>query len=648
MLSQQRFFLLAPALQCLLILLLLPAWQWWSLTLFLLLNLLAFLQAMDKLPVLSLRAVNLIAAAIALGFVLSLRQLGAMNFLMHILLLSALLRLLALSRQSEARQLVWVQYFVLGCCFLFHQSMAMAALIFTATAMNLLLQYLLFAERWPSTQQLKADSRFLLLLIPVWLGLFLLFPRLAPLWQLPNSQQAITGLANEIEPGTIEQLVQSNATAFRVRFDQGPPAESERYWRAKVFERFDGRRWSVHPDFHRRARAQPPAEVQSDTLSYQVIAEPSFQRSVFSLGVPLQWSAELEALPAGLLRHQRPISQRISYQLQSSLQPVAVSDNAEVHWNSMTGNHNPRSQEFADALAAQAPSPHAVAEAILQHFRQQEFYYTLRPPPLGRHSVDDFLFGSRAGFCSHYASATALLLRQAGIPARVVGGYLGGDWYPEQQYLLVRQRDAHAWVEYLVDGAWHPLDPTAAIAPERVLDGLDGALSDEDRFLLGQGIFGQLPLLGQLRLQLMHLDYYWSVWVLGFNQQRQDALWSSIKAFWQRWLYPLLAACLLLLVTSTALWLWRRWRRHQPAGLSARLLLAIPALRHKANADSYQQALVQLAAQAPDQAVLLMQINQLYERSVFAEDEQAATKLIQLLKQQRKTLARLRLTAQSS
>ncbi|MEE2000567.1 DUF3488 and transglutaminase-like domain-containing protein [Alkalimonas sp. MEB108] len=640
MLNQQRFFQFAPALQLLLIVLMLPAWQSWSLALLLMLNAMAWLQAYQKIPVLSLRLVNVIAAIAVVILLLAIRQLGAMHFLMHILLLSALLRLLALSRQSEARQLIWVQYFILGCSFLFHQSMAMAVLIFSATALNLLLQYLLFAEQLPSRKQLAADSRFLLLLIPLWLGSFLLFPRLAPLWQLPSAQQATTGLANEIEPGTIEQLVQSNATAFRVRFDSELPAQAERYWRAKVFEQFDGRRWSVQQGFHRTSRVPRPAVEPAELLHYQVIAEPSFQRAVFSLGTPVRWGQELEPLAAGLLRTNRPISQRISYQLSSALQPVPLTDDNERRWNLVTGNHNARSQQFADELLAAHPEPHRFADAVLEHFRQHDFYYTLNPPLLGRHSVDDFLFESRAGFCSHYASAMALLLRQAGIPARVVGGYLGGDWYPEQQYLLVRQRDAHAWVEYLVDDVWHPVDPTAAIAPERVLDGLDSALSPDDMALLGRSLFGELPLFAQLRLQLLHLDYYWSVWVLGFNQQRQDALWQSLRQFfrnWQQWLLALVVVFALLLVILAGY----QWRRKRPFSLSQHLLKAIPQLSTRPPQSSLGHGLNLLAETNTDEQLLLTQIAHWYERSVFASDKTAEQQLLQLLKQQKHRLKKL-------
>ncbi|MCH8538094.1 MAG: DUF3488 domain-containing protein, partial [Alkalimonas sp.] len=325
----------AVLLQLVLLVLLWPALTLWSF--FLLLAFLAFaaLQAFDKVPKLSLKAANIVAALTATLFVLAIRQLGSMNFLMHILLLSAFLRLLALRQPGEAQQLVWVHYFIIGCSFLFHQSMTLALLILITVAANLHLHYLLFSPLPVQWRRLSRSSLHLLWILPVWLGLFLLFPRLSPLWQLPSSQQAISGLANEIEPGSIEQLVQSDATAFRVRFDSdSPPSQSLRYWRAKVFEQFDGRRWSVERDFDKRSFRRAEYEPSTtETISYQVIAEPSYQQSLFSLATPVEIDSSIEALASGLVQARRPVTQRISYQLTSQLAAVASSDQREAELN---------------------------------------------------------------------------------------------------------------------------------------------------------------------------------------------------------------------------------------------------------------------------------------------------------------------------
>lgn len=641
----KHFQLHAMLLQLVLLLLLWPALTLWSFLLLLALVGLAALQVYGKAPKLSLKAANSVAAFIAILFILAIRQFGAMNFLMHILLLSALLRLLALRQPGEAQQLVWVHYFIIGCSFLFHQSMTMALLIMLTVAANIHLQYLLFSPVQVKWNQLSHLSPYLLWIIPVWLGMFLLFPRLSPLWQLPSSQQAITGLANEIEPGSIERLVQSDATAFRVSFTtNAPPPQNQLYWRAKVFEQFDGRRWSVVRDFSQRSIRSNTSTASADTeISYQIIAEPSYQQSLFSLANPVQIDREIEALPAGLVQAKRPVSQRISYQLTSRPEPIQLTDQQEVILNNQTGEHNPQSSRFAQQLSQQFAEPHQFADALLEHFRTEAFFYTLNPPRLGAQSVDDFLFNTRSGFCGHYASATALLLRQAGIPARVIGGYQGGQWYPEQNYLLVRQRDAHAWVEYLVDDQWHPLDPTAAIAPERILAGLDQSLSDEDRRLLSSSWFANVPLLGQLRMQLLHLDYYWSVWVLGFNQQRQTALWQSLFRAARQYGHMLLFLLAGLMIALTGGWLWVLYRRKQQAGSYHLMLRSIPALQQKPMGIPVNQALTELAAINPAAAAALNAINQLYQQWIFANDKQACIRLRQQLKAKQKALKCLRL-----
>ncbi|MDP4537425.1 DUF3488 and transglutaminase-like domain-containing protein [Alkalimonas collagenimarina] len=635
----------AALLQLALLLLLWPALSLWSFLLLLGFISFAALQSFDKVPKLSLKTANIVAALTATLFVLSIRQFGAMHFLMHILLLSALLRLLALRHHGEAQQLVWVHYFIIGCSFLFHQSMTLAFVILSTVAANLHLHYLLFSPEPVPWKRLSRTTPYLLWIIPVWLGLFLLFPRLSPLWQLPSSQQAISGLANDIEPGSIEQLVQSDATAFRVSFDNGvPPPQSQRYWRAKVFEQFDGRRWSVERDFSKRSlRQSDPATSAVESISYQIIAEASYQQSLFSLATPTQVDSSIESLPAGLVQAKRPVTQRISYRLSSQLRGVMSTDQRESELNQVIGEHNPQSYRFAQQLSQRYPEPHHFAEAVLDHFRQQAFYYTLNPPRLGAQSVDDFLFNTRSGFCGHYASATALLLRQAGIPARVVGGYQGGLWYPEQNYLLVRQRDAHAWVEYLVEEQWHQLDPTAAIAPERVLSGLDESLSDADRLSLSSPWLASVPLLNQVRLQLLHLDYYWSVWVLGFNQQRQTALWQSLYNAWRDYgrtgLYVVAGLLALLCMAG----LWYLYRLKTKTGSYQLMLRFIPALRYKPEGMPVSQALARLAQSNPALASELNSTNQLYQQWVFASDQQARTELFHRLKTKHKTWKRLQL-----
>src|SRR5690606_30074425 len=193
---------------------------------------------------------------------------------------------------------------------------------------------------------------------------------------------------------------------------------------------------------------------------------------------------------------------------------------------------NPRARAHARALQARHPVRAELVAALLDGFRREPFYYTLQPPLPGPDGVDDFLFNSRRGFCGHYAMATAFVLRAAGIPARLVTGYLGGEWNPQGQYLEVHQFDAHAWVEYLDDsGNWQRLDPTAAVAPQRVEGGMTAALSEEftaaDPLSLQR--YRQWALLNQLRWWGANLDYQWTRRVLNYDAAR---LWQQVGLRW--------------------------------------------------------------------------------------------------------------------
>mgnify|MGYP006195154317 CR=1 FL=1 len=312
--------------------------------------------------------------------------------------------------------------------------------------------------------------------------------------------------------------------------------------------------------------------------------------------------------------------------------------------NEQSGQTNPSSEPGQGAPAngggqngpnhpaQRYPQPNELVAAIAEHFRQQPFYYSLRPPALGRDSVDQFLFQTRTGFCSHYASATALLLRHAGIPARVVGGYLGGDWHAEQGYLAVRQREAHAWVEYLQQGQWQRFDPTAAVAPQRVLDSLDMALPENERDML-RSPWQSFALIQLFSQQLMHLDYYWSVWVLGFDDTQQQNLWHVLRKHWPAILYTMAALLLLSLCIGLLLW-YRRSRLNRPA-IAQRLVLSAlkPLLVAKPSQQSVSGYLQQLAANHPAYAEPLLQITEQYDLAVYASQPQAEHELRKRLKQ---------------
>jgi transglutaminase-like putative cysteine protease len=412
--------------------------------------------------------------------------------------------------------------------------------------------------------------------VPVAILLFVLFPRLAgPLWGLPADHSAQTGLSETMEPGQISELSLSDAVAFRVDFDGPAPPPRERYWRGPVLSRFDGRTWTAG----NLQYGGVPAPPISTAISYTVTLEPSNRIWLFALDLPAtlpraesdSGKGELNSAIAMLTRDQQllaraPLTQPLRY-VQQSVLGSSYPGNArfEASPNLRLPDRNPRTQQFARELRTQHPDDRQFIDAVLTWFNRENFVYTMSPPLLNEDSADEFLFDTRRGFCEHYASAFVVLLRAAGIPARVVTGYQGGAMNPRGGYMIVRQSDAHAWAEALIDGRWQRFDPTAAVAPSRIETGLGGALPEGER----------VPFLARLdaswlksvRLAWDAINHDWRRNVVGFNYERQRNLWREWRldrlAPWQ--IAAMGAAALFLWAGLLAAWLMFRRRRQERA-----------------------------------------------------------------------------------
>ena len=322
----------------------------------------------------------------------------------------------------------------------------------------------------------RLATRALLPAVPLAVLLFMFFPRLpGAFWAVPRGEQALTGLSDTMSPGSIGQLATSYDPAFRVRFAGAAPPPEERYWRGPVLHQFDGYTW-------RRAPATPgrrqPLEYLGSAYRYRVTLEPSRQRWWYALDTPLQSPDAQQVLLT--FDHQllvaQPVTEPVSFEAVSythtrATQPLDAAGRRED--TALPAARNPRSRALAQTLRAQTSSDAAFVQAVLELLRTGGFTYSLEPERLGPDAVDDFLFRTRVGFCGHYASAFVALMRAADVPARVVTGYLGGEWNPAGRYYLVRQSDAHAWAEVWLTGrGWTRVDPTAVVAPERLRRGL--------------------------------------------------------------------------------------------------------------------------------------------------------------------------------
>jgi protein-glutamine gamma-glutamyltransferase len=447
---------------------------------------------------------------------------------------TALLAVMAAVKLMETRTvrdlsvLIFLSYFLLFAAFLYDQSllklpyMMLAAWLLTATLLRI--------HEAEATLRVKdalaSTGKMLLQALPVAAVLFVFFPRLpGQFWALPARESARTGLSDEMTPGDVSELTISGAIAFRVRFEGAAPPPAERYWRGPVLHDFDGRTWR-----RLRGRFYPSQDVitEGPTYRYRVTLEPHQQRWLFALDTVTDWSPKARAFKTFdfQLVTSEPVSSPVSYTLQSHTHyrtDETLPKSVELTDKQLVRNRNPRAQALAQELRASSGSDGAYIQALLRKFRVEEFYYTLQPPTLSADSVDDFLFNTRQGFCEHFASAFTMMVRAAGIPARVVTGYQGGEFNPLGGYWIVRQSDAHAWSEvWLQDRGWVRIDPTAAVAPERIERGLEFAMDDSEpvpgRFLR------RSELLMQLRNAWDAANTFWNDRVVEFDDDQQRAL----------------------------------------------------------------------------------------------------------------------------
>lgn len=428
----------------------------------------------------------------------------------------------------------------------------------------------------PLRRRVRTAATIVGLAAPLALLMFIVFPRVqGPLWGLPSdAHSGRTGLSADMTPGNFSSLAQSETVVFRARFIDAAPAQAQLYWRAIVLGAFDGRTWTRARERSSRSQWSMPAglAVTGPTLHYEVTLEPLGTRWLYVLDMPTQ----LPSLASNLVRMspefelsaEAPVDQRLRYDAQSGVRYTLQGD-AELadaaRWLQLPAGSNPRTLAAGVALAA-LNDPLQRVNAVLQRFRSEPFIYTLEPPLLGANPVDALLFNTRAGFCEHYASAFVVLMRAAGVPARVVTGYQGGDTNPVDGYLTVRQSDAHAWAEvWLGPRGWVRVDPTAAVAPERVRRGLASAIAPRPPF--GIDSLGGLMdfstdrdgVLAQWRYRLGALNNGWNQWVLNYTPERQRSVVGALAAGAGNWRsLGVIALSLLLLWAAHRLHVQRR------------------------------------------------------------------------------------------
>ena len=434
---------------------------------------------------------------------------------------------LELETARDRYGLLFLGCFLLVAWFLSHQEIGAAAWM---TLASVALTAGLLAENKgdaPPAATLGQAALLLVQALPLALLLFVLFPRLqAPLWGLSQDAAASTGLSDHMRPGDIGRLILSDDLALRAEFVGADPSPDKLYWRGPVFWDFDGRTWGNRTP---PPPGKPHAAPIGTTTAYILTLEP--QRWLLLLGLPRELpalgpdvetrlSTDLQWLP------RKPFSQRLRYRLDAWLD-YRLDPALDPVWRRRALELPPGNPQALELAANWRHDANGAVRSALDLFRQQAFHYTLSPLPLGEEAIDDFLFGTRRGFCEHYASAFVFLMRAASVPARVVTGYQGGEFNALGKYWIVRGRDAHAWAEvWLAGRGWVQVDPTAAVAPTRVSQGLDADLPAGER--------PSRMTFAAAWLQPLHLGWdlvnqRWNQWVLGYDFDRQHAFLNRLN-----------------------------------------------------------------------------------------------------------------------
>lgn len=457
-----------------------------------------------------------------------------------LLVTAYLFKQLEMYTRRDAFLVVILSYFVLATEFLFSKSLfttlyVLLVLVIITAALVALNQTERGIAVW---KPLRKALACVLQAVPLMLVLFFLFPRIGPIWELGmKTKSSQTGLSDRMSPGDIAELSQSTKLAFRVSFQGDIPVPKDRYWRAVVFDRFDGRTWYALDDGNQFPFDSTKLNVRGDPLDYTVYLEATGQHWLLASPWARIKGVKHVATNSLMYNSAESIDTPVTYQVQTyqdyDYESRGLYQNQYIRYTELPPSGNEQTERFTRQLYQRVKhDPEQLTSQILRWFFTEEFVYTLKPPRLGVNTVDEFLFTTRKGFCAHYSGALVFMLRSVGIPARMIGGYQGGEMHPLGNYLLIHQYDAHAWVEYWVkDKGWIRVDPTAAVAPHRIETGSLRESLDAESLL--DSPFSSLnvrnfALLGKLRLMADYVDYLWFKNVVSFNRDDQNQLFRKL------------------------------------------------------------------------------------------------------------------------
>ncbi|NCC25059.1 MAG: DUF3488 domain-containing protein [Deltaproteobacteria bacterium] len=476
------------------------------------------------------------------------------------------LKLLEFGRSSDRRFILFISLFLSVTALLFAKTLPMTGYAMICSGLILTLVVRL-EQTGPDTASAARTTALLMLqALPLAAILFLVFPRIqGGLWGVAApAAGASTGLTDTLAPGSINFLAFSPSVAARVKFSGPVPPSRQRYFRALVLNSFDGMAWTPGWRVESRRGLPPPTERIEDIsgpIDYEITVEFDHTEFLPALDLPMAASGNAVLSEGFLVRPRRPPVDTFRFRARS----------ATIY---RTGPSGPPNQALqlpetgfpqARTLAAawRGMPPQEIVRAALDLIRREEFIYTLSPPLLEDEPVDRFLFETRQGYCEHFASSFAVLMRAAGVPARVVVGFQGGEINPLTEFLVLRASDAHAWTEVWYEGrGWVRIDPTSAVAPDRIELGMQATFPQSDLPLIAQGEAPAFVAQGVrgLRIGLDAVNTFWQQWVLDYSGRRQMELLKRLKLDRGDWLGVLARVGIVLVTGLGILGLAVLWR----------------------------------------------------------------------------------------
>ncbi len=557
------------------------------------------------------------------------------------LLVSAFVfKLIEMKTQKDGLLIIFIGFVAVATQFLFVQSMLSAAYGILVCLILIIAWETVYLERaFTIRYKINRGARILFHSMPLMLILFIVMPRINPLWSVPiPSEEGKTGFSDDLSIGGIGNLAKSPGVAFRVAFDEDSPRPlfNEWYWRGIVLNQFDGETWRRRKPINPSAMEFYPLE-NKEHYRYEIILEPHRQKWLFTLNNPLglESSSKRAAITAdNLISNGRPVIGRIQYSVVSlnanvTTPLVTLSDEDRELNLRLPKTHNPRTWQLANELNKLDVTPQEKMRAVLKLYNSS-FYYTLQPPKLGHHSIDEFLFDTRRGFCEHFASSFVFIMRATGVPARIVVGYHGGTQSEVNDYLMVKQADAHAWAEvWLEDKGWFRVDPTVAVAPSRIEQGIDDALEGDDLTALGgRNIVETTPWMRRFAHRLDAMGYAWDRWVLNYSNEKKANLLKNLLGGVETWRIVMFVVFGFACVISVyALYLYSIGRKNRPTApatiIFERFCKKLKPFNLERNRGESVQAFMQrVICEKPEFKSCAEKIANLYEYIAYAGHEE--------------------------